>query len=72
MIDLNRIKGTKKELIQTFKKIRSDNFELLFNKLPDDNAFYYLNIKLYTLKNWTKLRIKALIFNLTIYINTNK
>ena len=72
MIDLNRIKGTKKELIHTFKKIRSDNFELLFNKLPDDNAFYYLNIKLYTLKNWTKMRIKALIFNLTIYVNTNK
>lgn len=63
---------TKKDLIQEFRSIKHDNFELLWQRLnggeSPEKAFYFLNIKTYSLKYWTKKRLVALILCLNNYI----
>lgn len=66
---------TKKELIAEYRQIKHDNFELLWSRMNgSDNAekaFYFLNLKTYNLKYWTKLKIYSLIVNLKNYIKFN-
>lgn len=65
----------KEELIQEYKSIKHQNFDVLFERLDgsenSEKAFYFLNLKSYSLKYWSKLRLVSLITNLKKYIEYN-
>ena len=69
------IMPTKKDLINEFREIKHNNFELLWERVNgqenSEKAVYFLTLETYKLKYWTKLKLTGLICSLNNYIKYN-